>query len=543
MILDTSPHGERRSRWSRPPRSRAISLAALAGLWLLALARPGAGQIIEPWSLGTGVDPRPGVPRARLEAMGGMREAVPDENNEINLLDFGGNLVGHLDDKPTHHLDAWGGWRGWVDRTTPETPDQDFRIYPAGFLGNALPNDRYAIGGSMKLVSGGGERVVTDQFLRLFGLPVANPESGSNVGTTLSSDLVGADFTAHYARRLTERISFGLLGGYQSQDEERVAATTYDLDNDAHTWAAKGSVVGRLFAQAGPFTDWVLGLNGVLGDTRIDGVSADDLHTDEYTWDRNSWGMNVHLLGDVAGWAKGGLDFRYGSFEGQESASYNWSAQYSLNPTSETILETRTVHEEGYRDSGFLTRWEVTPPDLPASFGFGFNAGQTEYWVLPGTNVNSFVTARSQQVTAWEATGGGTYFLPRGRGLLAGEMVWGWSDRDERISPPTERVGASSFELGTGGEYAVAMPLVARAGYRYIRDDENRDRDDPAGESSAHRLALGAGYRTASGALSLELAFSYDWVSSEAEEPGVGDEVVEDKDRKLVTLQLRSLFF
>ncbi len=541
-MLDTSPQGERSRRWPEP-RGRAFFLAGLAGLWLLAAAQPATGQILEPWSLGTGIDPRPGLPKARLEALGGMGEAVPDENNEINLLDFGGNLVGHLDDKPTHHIDAWGGWRGWVDRTTPEAPDQDFRVYPVGFLGNALPNDRYAIGGSMNLTSGEGERVVTDEFLRLFGLPVANPEAGSNAGTPITADLAGALFNVHYARRLTERFSFGLLGSYQSEDEERVAATTYDLDNDVHTWAAKASIAGRLFSKAGPFEDWVLGVNGGLADTRIDGISADDLHTDEYTWERNPWGMNVHLLGDVAGWAKGGLDFRYRSFEGQESASYNWSPQYSLNPTNQTIVETRAVHEEGFRDSGFLTRWEVKPPDLPVSFGLGFNAGQSEYWLLPGTNVNSYVTARSQRVTVWEGKGGGTYFLPQGRGLLAGELAWGWSDRDESISPPTERVGASSLELGAGGEYAIAVPVVARAGYRYFSGDENRDVDDPVGESSAHRLALGAGYRTASGALTLDLAFSYDWVRSDAGEPGVADEVVEDQDRKRVTLQLRSLFF
>ena len=541
-MQDNSPRGER-SRRSPGLGGRVFLLAALAGPWLLPLARPAASQILEPWSLGTGVDPSSGVPKARLESMGGMREAVPDENNEINLLDFAGNLVGHLDDKPTHHMDAWGGWRGWVDRTTPEAPDQDYRLYPFGFLGNALPNDRYAIGGSMNVMNGGGERTVTDEFARLFGLPIVNPEAGSNEGQSLTADLVAAVYDIHYARRLTDRISFGLLGAYRSQDEERVMAATYDLDNDAHTWAAKGSLAGRLFTKAGPFEDWVLGVNAGLGDTRIDGISADDLHTDEYTWERNPWGMNVHLLGNVAGWAKGGLDFRYGSFEGQESASYNWSPQYALNPTSETILETRTVHEEGFRDQEFRTRWEVKPPDLPASFGFGFNAGQSEYWLLPGTNVNSFVTARSQQVTVWETAGGGTYFLPRGRGLLAGEFVWGWSDRDERISPPTERIGASSFEVGGGGEYAIAVPIVARAGYRYIRDDENRDLDDPVGESSAHRLAFGAGYRTPSGAIALDLAFSYDWVSSDAEEPGVASEVVEDKDRKLLTLQLRSLFF
>jgi hypothetical protein len=67
--------------------------------------------------------------------------------------------------------------------------------------------------------------------------------------------------------------------------------------------------------------------------------------------------------------------------------------------------------------------------------------------------------------------------------------------------------------------------------------------DDPTEEASTQRLALGAGYRTASGAIALDLAFSYDWVSSEADEPGEGAVLVDDIDRKLLTLQFRGLFF
>jgi opacity protein-like surface antigen len=394
----------------------------------------------------------------------------------------------------------------------------------------------------MAYTSSSAERLVTNEFLRTFGLPVVNPESGSNLDSEIGSQMSGGDFAIHYARRLADRFAFGLLGGYSLQEEQQTSPNVYRTDHNSHVWSAKGSLAGRLFEEAGPFQNWSLGANGLLASTRIDGLSADDVHTDDYAWDRNNVGFNVHLLGQMLRWIKGGLDFRYGSFEGLESAQYNWSPQFSLNPTNETILLERSVFDEGFRSKSFLTRWEGQPPGIPASFGLGFRAGQNEYWVLPGTNVNSFVTARNQRITDWELSGGGSYFLPKGRGLLAGEMAWGFLDRDESITPPTQRVGASMWALGVGGEYAVTLPIVARAGYRLTLEDQNRDKANPEGEFTAHRLALGAGYRTPSAKVLIDFAFNYEWKSSGAEKAGAADEVVEDQDRKSVTLQLRTLF-
>ncbi len=538
-MLDHPQHGTQGALRARTLRV-ALALLLLGSCLLAGSAR---AQLIEAWSLDTGFDPRPQLPKARLESMGGMLVSVPDENNEINLLDFGGNLVGSIDDKPTHHLDAWGGWRGWVDRTTPEAPDQDFRYFPTGFIVNAIPNPDYAIGGSASFRPGSAERLVSTEFQRLFGLPIVNPETGSNLGSPLAADLSSGDFTAYYARRMTDRFAFGLLGGYSTEEEKRTAEATYKLNHNSDVWSAQASLAGELFSAAGPFEEWVLGANGFAANVGIDGRSSDDLHTDIYSWERINYGTNIHLLGRVAGWVNGGLDFRYGSFEGQETADYNWSTLFALNPTNQTIRFARKVFEEGLRTKGFATRWEAEPPDLPASFGLGFQAAQTEYWLLPGTNVNSHTTARSQEVTAWEGVAGGSYYLPAGRGLVAGEVVWGWRDLYESISYPRRNVGASNFEIGVGGEYAVALPVVARAGYRFISSDDDRNRENPEGQFSTHRLALGAGYRTLSGAVLLDLAFSYDWASSDAEGRGAGSEVVLDQDRKLVTLQVRTLIF
>jgi hypothetical protein len=129
-----------------------------------------------------------------------------------------------------------------------------------------------------------------------------------------------------------------------------------------------------------------------------------------------------------------------------------------------------------------------------------------------------------------------SHFLPRGRGLFAGELAYGWADRDNALSSPTTTIRASLFEFGVGAEYAVAMPLVARAGYRLILTDGDRDRNAAEEEFVTHRAAVGAGWRTADGQILLDLGFNYDFVDPEAKD------IYQDQDRQLLTLQVRTLF-
>jgi hypothetical protein len=177
------------------------------------------------------------------------------------------------------------------------------------------------------------------------------------------------------------------------------------------------------------------------------------------------------------------------------------------------------------------------------TWGAGFYARQQEYWQIAAPNVNAFVTSKVERLTDWRGTGGGSYYLPRGRGLVAAEVAYGWADRDNRVSVPALRVGASGFEIGGGAELAVALNAVARAGYRLLLDDGNRDRESPESELTTHRLALGAGYRSETARLMLDLGFAYDFVDPDAGGgAGAGANAVEGQNRRALTIQVRSVF-
>ncbi len=258
-----------------------------------------------------------------------------------------------------------------------------------------------------------------------------------------------------------------------------------------------------------------------------------------FTWDRPQVGFDLHGTGQLFDYITGGILYRYHSFDGQEEMHLNWSSQFALNPTNQTIETQLSSFEEGFRGSRFETRWEGRPPELPAVFGLGFEIEQTEYWLNPFQNANGFSTAKNERHTGWRLTGGGSYYLPEARGLLAGEMAFGLEDQDDRVSSPAVRVGESAFELGVGGEYAVVEAVVGRAGYRLILADEDRDREGAFQELTTQRVALGGGLRAPNGRIFIDAAFQYDFVDRGEEE---GGPVFDDEDRSNFTVQVRTIF-
>jgi hypothetical protein len=516
MMLDTKRDGGREKRIGGASLLVALGLGAA----LCCSAGRSDAQILDAWSLWSGIDTGPNLAQARLDALGGMREAVPDENREINLLDFAGNVTGELDDKPMSHIDAYGGPRRWFDQNTPDAQDEDFRTFPAYFKYNALPSAKNALGGQIFLNGGSGERLITPDFREQFRLPVENSAFGTNEGSLLSGDLSAQLYQVHYARHITDWLAAGVRAGYGSEEEQRRSSTLYHINHDTDDWGLEFGVAGQALEEAGPVRNLVL------------------LHIDTFAWDRPQLGFDLHALGEAFGWVKGGLNYRYHSFDGQEDMSQNWSAQFPLNPTPNTIIQQLSSFSEGFRESEFEARFQARPPDWPATLGLGFELGQSEYWLNPFENINSFQTAKNERLTSWRLTGGGSMGVVEGKGLVAAEMSYGLADRDDRVTLPTDRVGSSAFELGGAVEYAVRQAVVGRAGYRLILEDEDRDQDGADQELTTQRIALGGGLRAPNGQVFIDAAFQYDFLSR-GEDPG---EDFDGEDRSNFTLQLRTLF-
>ncbi len=80
--------------------------AALAAAAVLFVAGPSFAQFLAPALDRPGFDRRPTQPSLRLVTLGGLSLAIPDENNEINLWDFGGSTLGLAEDRDSTSLDV-----------------------------------------------------------------------------------------------------------------------------------------------------------------------------------------------------------------------------------------------------------------------------------------------------------------------------------------------------------------------------------------------------------------------------------------------------
>ncbi len=496
---------------------------------------PGAAQLLEAWRQGSGVAADARTPPARLLAMGGMQVAVADENHEVNLLDFAGNITGHLTDKPSHHIDAFSGPRTWRDRTTLGLGDQAITHFPTLFQVNLKPSDHVALGGTAAFFDATAERLVTPGLRQTFVLPVEENADGSVTYEVIDAGLQGPALSGHGARRFGDKLAAGIELSWARQREEKGTPARYQVDHIANTTQLAGSFTYRVVEGGGGTVEsLVAGANGAFGRTRFDGRAISDVHIDQLDWERPLVAGSVHVLGDFAGDTRLGVDFRYQSFEGRETAHRNWSELFFLNPTGRTLIIDELTFEEGFRSKELELRFQRAARQTPIFIGAGFRVGQNEYWQLPQENTNSYVQAKILRQTAWRAAGGASYRLPRGRGLVAGELAYGFDDLDRRISKPTRTEPKAVLEIGAGGEYFPFLRGGVRGGFRLLKEDGNRDLDDPVLDTTTRRASAGLTFRTEDAQWQLDATFVRDWVENDAVTLEVEDAV-----RNALTMQLR----
>jgi hypothetical protein len=303
-----------------------------------------------------------------------------------------------------------------------------------------------------------------------------------------------------------------------------VTPSLYKIDHDRGGVFLEGGVgfdVVPPGTSSGLLRSLVVGARAEVDLNTIDGFSDSEIHNDTYDWERPAWNGSIQAIGDLGASQKLGLDFRYASVDGKEDARINWSTQFFLNPTGRTLKFDRASTREGGRAQEAVARWEMRPKTMPWSFAGSFAVGQTEYWQTPELNFNSFVTAKNLRDTSWEAIGGAAYALPRGRGVVAGELAYGFTDIDNRVSRPTTTVPEALLQMGVGGEYFPYLSFGVRAGYRYLHRDGNRDLDDATLDETTHRGALGIGYRLPDSSVIFDAAVTYE--RTREDEPPVAD--------------------
>jgi hypothetical protein len=413
-------------------------------------------------------------PSLRLDAMGGLYLVIPDENNELNLSDFGGNLAGVLSDRRGWSVESWLGRNNtFVDLNTAyhgrDVRQRNRLDLEGGGLDvvyrreakRALGMTLFWRGYDARLTYGPNSRV-SGPNSRFFVNQVLGPLTAA-VGVATASDkedLVSSDI---FAIRHT------------SESRRLTVAAVWDLR------LAGMSVGAQLDADR----------------VRIDGADADPsgFHGDSFAWRRPATQMRLTLV-RPEGLSPLAFGVNVGRLrrEGTEEATISWSNRFPSNPSRVNYanrVPSFTETEHGW-DAGGRASWRFAR-HLQLS-GEGLYR-KLDSRVTEAANSN-FAGSRSQEnakLTTWRFGAGlGAVLLRDGR-LRAGVETAVDGGQLDSARPRQSLVQETrGYEARTGAEYLFARNLVVRAGYQWRSHDYAVG--EPASLGLSHGLSLGFGY-------------------------------------------------
>ncbi len=413
-------------------------------------------------------------PSLRLDAMGGLYLVIPDENNELNLSDFGGNLAGVLTDRQGWSVESWlGRNNSFVDLNTAYR-GQDVR-----------QRNR------LDLEAGGLDVVYRREAKRALGMTLFWRGYDARVTYGPNSRVSGPD-SRFFINQVFGPLTAAIGVATASDKEDLVSSDIFAI---RHTSKSR-----RLTVAAA----WDLHLAGMsigaqldADRVRIDGRSADPsgFHGDRFEWRRPATQMRLTLvrpegLGPLAFGVNVGRLRR----EGTEEATISWSDRFPWNPSRVNYtnrVPSFTEAEHGW-DAGGRASWRFARHLQLGGEGL---YRKLDSRVTESANSN-FAGSRGQEnakLTAWRFGAGlGTVLLRDGR-LRAGVETAVDGGQLDSARPRQSLVQKTrGYEARTGAEYLFARDLVVRAGY------QRRSRDyavgEPASLGLSDGLTLGFGY-------------------------------------------------
>jgi hypothetical protein len=426
-------------------------------------------------------DARPSV---RLEAMGGLYLVVPDENNELDLYDFGANLAGVVGDRAGWSAESWlGRNNGLVEENT-------------AFHGQGVrQRDR------LDLESGGLDVVYRRGAKQALGMTILWRGYDARVAYGPNSRVSGPDsrfFVNQVFGRLTA--AFGVTTA--SDKEDLVSADVFSISHTSQT--------RRLtFAAA-----WDLGHGGTsvgaqvdADQVRIAGTSADPsgFHSDTFDWRRPATRMRLTLVRP-----EGSSPLAFGvnvgrlRREGTEDAAISWSDRFPANPSRVNYVNRVPSFSE--KEPGWDTNGRVSYR-LSSRLRVGGEGlyQRLDSRVTEAPNSN-FVGSRSQQdakQTAWRFGAGlGAVLLRNGRlrAGLEGAVDGGRLDLQRPRQSLVQKT--RGYEGRIGAEYLFARDVAVRAGFQ--RRSQDYAVGEPAGLSLSNGFTFGLGYVPRGGLVALD---------------------------------------
>jgi len=415
----------------------------------------------------------------RLDGMGGFETVVPDENLEINALDFGRNPAGFGDDRDSWTVELRYGHGEYAER------DRRLR-----------GNDVFMNEGSFRagFYQPGNLGV---------GVQVDYAEVAARDFARTRNDFTIQGFEGVVSKYIARTISLGGEIRYDGETENTFSPSIYNINHDNTT------LRGGLGVAWHPAAGVVLGTRGEVIASQVDGESTSGFHTDTFDWSRPGGLYSFHGFVN-RGRLRGGVDVTGQELNGDESVRISWSERFVFNPTTENVSKVLDTFAENRTNTRVKTRWmfDVTP-----SLGVSAAAQNAteDFEIVVNPNIIGSRDKANVEVSTSAYLGGVTWRSPSDRLLLAGELKVASSEVKDRAAETRSTNTLDEVTGRLGGEYFLSEMVVARGGLVYANQDYSLEtRPDLEGSYATTRLATGLGIAPAGSIWRLDVSLDVD---------------------------------
>ncbi|KPJ58709.1 MAG: hypothetical protein AMJ46_13760 [Latescibacteria bacterium DG_63] len=474
--------------------ARLLLLISL--ILLLVLPTSSSAYLDEIWLVNTDVELINGPGTIRLAGMGNLTIAIEDENNEVNLYDFTGNVASLILDKDTRNADSWAGYSTWHD-SKDGVRWQDMGIWESGGL-VVLRGEDYAGGASFAARLLDLYRVNDEGFRNILriGFPiseVAVPDT-SFIDTEVTSNVV----EGYYAHKLLGMAFVGARGWGSFEGDDKPVTFYYDMGSKLND---VGVGLGVVLV---PF-DWVqIGGSVDFGSQAVEVSSKDAFHDDLYKRERSTTTLSSHALLSLMGKVRGVMNYKHFSFDADQTLNMNWSDLYILNPEDVDVRQKLKVSAEATECDFFATRWIVSDLGLPLTVSGYFDLMQEEAWEYAEPNVLLWIEEYDEVMEQWNLGGGASYHIG-GKATVGMEVRVNRGKQESRLPHEEGRFDFKAVDIRGGGELRLLNWLALRGGFSQC--SEERRMGIPENDFTATTYTVGAGCYLLENQLTVDAAF------------------------------------
>ena len=420
---------------------------------------------------------------SRLISMGGLRFVIPDENNEINLADFGGNVAGIAADK-----DGWSV--EWTYDKLRNTDDASLTRRSNAFVQRTVVTQEMA-DWTVIYRNGNG---------RAFGGSYRWDAQSVNVRVGDDSKARGPKVSALWNERIGP-FRLGTSFHRFADNEDITSADIYAIRHFSESWIWRfGAATDLLGLQ------WAGQID--LERNTIEGKSRDPsgFHQDDYRWLRPATKGRLSLLLPEGSDLEAGVNLSFLDRSGREEAEISWSDRFPANPGGfnyDQKLGTFEEDESGLELEARALYWLSWAPRVGGYFRYGDFSSD----VVESSNFIGSRRAGSLDRTETVFGGGAATSLWSDRFTLGVEGESRLTTTEAEVARAFSVIDAREISLRGGIEWFARPNLAFRSGYEYRTTDT--DIDAPFTLRAGSAGSIGVGYVPNGGTITVDGYFRY----------------------------------